>query len=118
MSSLFCEDRSHIAPIQKKGTKLVDYSPELFDDIMDSFEDSWLIGYTVCGAQDPMVIDLGEAFGEKHPEFAEYSTVRIIDRFLNSWSSATDMEFSNTPLTDAEYEEANKILDEEEADVK
>ena len=99
-------------------SKTVDYTPELFDDIMDSFYDSWLTGYTVCGAQDPMVIELGDEFREKHPAFKNYLYVRVIDKFLNSWSSATLLEFSNVALTDEEYEQAEEILDEEENSVR
>ena len=92
----------------------LDYTPELFEEIMDSFSESWLTSYTVCGAQDPMVIELGDAFKDNHPDLAEYSFVRVRDKFLNAWNSATFLDFSNTPPTDEEYEQYEYILRSEE----
>lgn len=95
-------------------SKTVDYTPELYSDICDSFLDHYQTGWTVCGAQDPAVIHLGEAFAKKHPELAEYSFVRVRDKFLNEWNSATFLDFSNTPPTDEEYEQCEYILRSEE----
>lgn len=91
----------------------VDYTPELYEEIMDSFGESWLQGYTVCGQQDPAVIELGDHFIDTHPQFEDYTYVRVIDKFLNSWNSATLLEFSNHELTDEEYETYEDILKEE-----
>ena len=92
----------------------LDYTPELFEEIMDSFSESCLTGYTVCGAQDPMVIELGDAFKDNHPELAEYSVVRVIDKYLNAWNSATLLEFSNQDITDEEYARYEEVMQEQE----
>ena len=97
-------------------TKTVDYTRELMDYIWDSFNESWLIGYTVCGAEDPMVIELGDEFIDSHPEFEEFTYVRVIDKYLNEWNSATLLEFSTRELTDEEYELSEAILKDEEND--
>ena len=99
-------------------TKKVDFSRELFSDIMDSFNESWLVGYTVCGAEDLMVIELGDEFIDTHPEFEEFTHVRVTEQYLNDWNSATFLEFSCKELTDEEYEESEQILkdDEENSD--
>jgi len=93
----------------------IDYSPELYGDITDGFYDYFLLWYTVCGAQDPAVIYLNEGLGKKYPELAKYSVVRVIDKFLNSWSSQTLLEFSNQDVTDKEYEMYEKLMKEEES---
>lgn len=92
----------------------VDYTPELYGELMDSFLDYRQIGYTVCGAQDPAVIELGDQFKKNHPEYAKYTTVRVIDKYLNAWNSATLLEFSDKEITDEEYDESEKLLQEEE----
>jgi hypothetical protein len=92
----------------------LDYTPELYEDVVASFYDYFQLWYTVCGAQDPAIIYLGEEFGKKHPELKEYSVVRVIDKFLNSWSSATLLEFSNQDVTDEEHEMYEKLMREEE----
>lgn len=93
----------------------LDYTEELFNDITDSFVDYYQTGFTVCGAEDPSVWYLGEGFYKKHPELKEYSVVRIIDKYLNCWSSATLLEFSNNDLTDEEEKLYEDILKEEES---
>ena len=93
---------------------MVEYTAELYGEIMDSFEDYHTIGYTVCGAQDPAVIYVGDQFRDNHPELKNYSVVRVIDRYLNEWSSETLLEFSNVDITDEEYEQYEKIMEEED----
>lgn len=95
-------------------SKTLDYTPELYSDICDSFLDHHQIGWTVCGAQDPAVIHLGEAFAKQHPELAEYAVVRVIDKYLNAWNSATLLEFSNKDITDEEYALYEEIMQEQE----
>lgn len=92
----------------------LDYTKELYNDICYDYAEYFQTGWTVCGAQDPAVIYIGEGFKKKHPELKEYSTVRVIDKYLNEWSSATLLEFSNNNITDEEYELYNAIIDEEE----
>ncbi len=96
-------------------SKTIDYNPEFYQDIMDNFADYYQTWWTVCGAQDPAVILLNEEFGKVYPSLAKYSTVRVIDRFLNEWSSETLLEFSNEDITDAEYEAYEKLMEEEDA---
>lgn len=94
--------------------KTLDYTPELWNDLMDNFSDYFQIGWTVCGAQDPAIIFMNEEFKKKHPSLASFSVVRVIDKYLNEWNSATLLEFSNNEITDEEYEMYDKIMKEEE----
>lgn len=95
-------------------SETIDYTPELYYEIMDNFADYYMTGWTVCGAQDPAVVYLGDSFAKKHPELAKYTVVRVIDKFLNEWSSATLLEFSNKDITDEEYQLYDEIMKEEE----
>lgn len=95
-------------------SKTLDYTPSLFQDIIENFEDYFQLGWTVCGAQDPAVIYLGEGFGEKYPELKKYSIVRVIDKYLNEWSSDTLLEFSNKEMTDEEYKLYEEFIAEED----
>lgn len=95
-------------------SKTIEYTPELYNDICEDFGDYMMMGYTVRGAQDPAFIYLGEGFGKKYPELAEFRYVRVIDRFLNSWNSETLLEFSNEDMTDAEYEQYEEVMRQEE----
>lgn len=92
----------------------LEYNSELYGDIMDSLREYFQTGYTVCGAQDPAVVYLNNNFGRKQPSLAKYSVVRVIDRFLNEWSSETLLEFSNKDITDQEYKLYEKLMAEEE----
>ncbi len=92
----------------------LDYTPELYREICDAYYDVYQTGWTVCGAQDPAVIYLGDQFGVNHPELAKYGIVRVIDKFLNSWNSATLLEFSNEEMTEKEYEMHEEVMTEEE----
>lgn len=115
MSSLFDpNDVSHIPVVEKRGTKLIEYTPELFNDICQDYDDYYQLGYTVCGAQDPAFIYLSEDFGKRNPRLAKYAYVRVIDRFLNSWSSETLLEFSNKGMTEEEYADYDKVMEEED----
>lgn len=95
-------------------SKTIDYNPDFYQDIMDCMGDYFMIGWTVCGAQDPAVVYLNDEFGKKYPTLKEYSVVRVIDRFLNSWSSETLLEFSNEDMTDAEYKMYEEVMEEED----
>lgn len=95
-------------------SKTLDYQGELWGDIMDNYADYFQTWWTVCGAQDPAVILLNEEFGKMYPSLAEYSVVRVIDRFLNEWNSETLLEFSNEEMTDAEYKLYEDLMEEEE----
>ena len=92
----------------------IDYIPELYDKVMDCMGDYFMTGWTVCGAEDPAVIYLNDEFGKIYPTLKEYSVVRVIDRFLNSWSSETLLEFSNEDMTDEEYERYDEVMKEED----
>lgn len=91
------------------------YTSELFGDVMDGALDYFQTGWTVCGAEDPAVIYLPEGFGEKHPELAEYTVVRVIDQYVNPNKSDTLLEFSSEEMTDDEYALYNEIVEEMEA---
>lgn len=93
--------------------EVVDYTPELYGDVCDNMLDYFQTGWTVCGAEDPAVISLGEEFGEKHPELAGYTTVRVIDRYVSPWKSDTLLEFSNSDITDEEYKLYEELVDED-----
>lgn len=90
-------------------TKTVDYTRELFDDVMDNMVDYHQIGETVCGAEDPAVVSISEAFIDKYPEFKGFTTVRVIDQFVNPWKSDTVLEFSDRDITDAEYAQYEEL---------
>lgn len=95
----------------------MDYTPELWDDIMVSGDyvlDYFQTGWTVCGAEDPAVIYLPESFDKKHPELAGYTVVRVIDKYVNPSKSDTLLEFSNRGITDEEYAQFDQIADEED----
>ena len=94
-------------------SKTVEYNPEIFGHIMDCMGDYFMTGWTVCGAQDPAVVYLNDEFGKLYPSLKEYSVVRVIDRFLNDWSSETLLEFSNEDMTDAEYKLYEEVMEEE-----
>ena len=91
----------------------VDYTPELYGKVMECMGDYFMTGWTVCGAQDPAVVYLDNEFGRLYPTLKEYSVVRVIDRFLNEWSSETLLEFSNEDMTDAEYKLYEEVMEEE-----
>lgn len=95
-------------------SKTIEYTPELYQDVCEDFGDYHMLGYTVCGAQDPAFIYLGESFGKKYPTLAEFQYVRVIDRYLNSWNSETLLEFSNHEITEAEYEQYEEVMRQEE----
>lgn len=88
------------------------YTPTLYADICESQADYHMIGWTVCGAEDPAVIQLGPEFGIKHPELSQHTTVRVIDRYVNCAQSETLLEFSSTPPTDAELALADQVAEE------
>ena len=92
----------------------IEYTPELYGDVMEHMIDYHMTGWTVCGAQDPAVVYLDDKFGEKYPTLSKYSVVRVIDRFLNGWKSETLLEFSNEDMTDDEYKMYEEIMEEEE----
>ena len=92
----------------------IDYTPELYGKVMDCMGEYFMTGWTVCGAEDPAVIYLDDEFGKIYPTLKEYSVVRVIDRFLNSWSSETLLEFSNEYMTDEEYERYDEVMKEED----
>lgn len=98
----------------RKMNITLDYTEELYTDICEDFGDYFQTWYTVCGAQDPAIIYLGDGFGKKHPELKDYTVVRVIDKYLNEWSSATLLEFSNKDVTDEEYAMYEKLMKEEE----
>jgi hypothetical protein len=88
------------------------YTPELYADICESMADYHMTGWTVCGAEDPAVIELGPEFGAKHPELAGHTVVRVIDRYVNPSHSETLLEFSSAPLTAQEQALADEVLED------
>lgn len=93
-------------------SETVSHTPELYADICESMADYFQTGWTVCGAEDPAVINLGQEFAEKHPGLAEYTVVRVIDKYVSPWHSDTLLEFSNDDITDEEYEHYEAIMQE------
>jgi hypothetical protein len=77
----------------------LEHTPELYADVTASMADYHMIGWTVCGAEDPAVIELGPELGAKRPELAGFTVVRVIDRYVNCAKSDTFLHFSTEPLT-------------------
>lgn len=90
----------------------LDYTPALYSDICESMADYHMTGWTVCGAEDPAVIELGTEFGVKHPELSELTVVRVIDRYVSSTRSETLLEFSSVPITAQEQAWADQVAEE------
>jgi hypothetical protein len=90
----------------------LDHTPALYADICESMSDYHMTGWTVCGAEDPAVIELGPGFGTKHPELAGHAMVRVIDRYVNCARSETLLEFSSTPITAQEQELADQVAED------
>lgn len=95
-------------------SEIVGYTPELFGEVMDSALDYYQTGWTVCGAEDPAVISISEEFGEKHPGFESYTTVRVIDQYVSPWHSDTLLEFSSNDITDEEYLLYEEVMEDME----
>lgn len=93
---------------------ILDHTKELYNDICSNMLDYRQIGYTVCGSQDPAVIYLDDSFGEIYPELKKYRIVRVKEKFLNAWNSETFLEFSSDPMTNQEYDDYEKIMDEDD----
>lgn len=83
--------------------KTVDFNRQLFADIVSESLEYLQTGETVCGAEDPAVIELSDTFSDRYPEYTGYKRVRVIDKFVNANRSDTLLEFSNEPVTDGEY---------------
>lgn len=95
-------------------SETLSYTPELYADICASMADYFQTGWTVCGAEDPAVINLGQEFAEKHPELAKYTVVRVIDKYVSPWHSDTLLEFSNAEITDEEYLLYEEVMEDME----
>lgn len=91
---------------------ILEHTQELYSDICESMADYHMTGWTVCGSEDPAVIELGPEFGAKHPELAQYTVVRVIDKYVNPSLSQTLLEFSSKPLTNQEQALADQVIDE------
>lgn len=90
----------------------VEYSQELYSDIMKSMLDYWQLGETVCGAEDPAVITVSERLANKYPEFKGFTVVRVKERYVSPWKSDTFLEFSNREITGEEYQAADNYVGE------
>lgn len=84
-------------------SKTVDYSQELYVDVMVNMTDYHQTGWTVCGAQDPAVIHISNLSADKYPELTSYGVVRVIDRYMGPNRSETLLVFSNEAITPDEY---------------
>lgn len=91
--------------------KTVDYDRQMFADIMTDPLDYLQTGETVCGAEDPAVIELSDTFKARYPKYAGYTVVRVIDRFVNANQSDTLFEFSNDPVSDADRAAYEDLLE-------
>lgn len=87
------------------SSKTVDYNATLYGQIMDNMADYHQTGETVCGAQDPAVITLREPVDG-------FTVVRVVDRYRNANASDTLLVFSNVEITEEEYADYDKLMDE------
>lgn len=92
--------------------RTVPYSPELFSAVMVHQLDYWQLGETVCGAEDPAVITLGDSFGTDHPEWQGFTVCRVIDRYVSPWKSDTLLEFSTREISGDEYQQSDSLTDD------
>jgi len=92
--------------------KTLDYTPELFADIVANQIDWHQLGETVCGAEDPAVIHVSYRLGRKYPELAGLTVVRVTERYVNPWKSDTIVEFSDREITDEEYAQYDELAGE------
>lgn len=83
--------------------KTLDYSPELFAAVMEHMTDYYQLGETVCGAEDPAVIEVSDSLGKQYPELAGMPVVRVSETYVSPWRSDTLLEFSAREITPAEY---------------
>ena len=91
-----------------------EYDRDTFDDVLEHALDYHQIGWTVCGAEDPAVISLGEKFFEIHPALTGFTTVRVIDKYVSPWKSDTLLEFSDRDITDEERKLYEDLMEEME----
>lgn len=91
------------------GTIKMDYSPELFEAVMENMIDYYALGETVCGAEDPAVISVTDELGRLHPELAGLTTVRVTEKYVSAWKSDTFLEFSSQDITDDEYAQYGEL---------
>jgi hypothetical protein len=96
----------------RRHQMIVDYTPELFMEVMDNMIDYVQTGETVCGAEDPAVIIIGSGFSIDHPELKGLSVVRVTERYVNPWKSETFLEFSNEDITAEEYERYEELQED------
>lgn len=89
-------------------TKTVEYSEDLFNDVMENMTDYHQTGETVCGAEDQAVISIGKEL----PGFEGYSVVRVTERYVNPWKSDTFLEFSNREVTPEEYARWDELAED------
>lgn len=89
-------------------TKTVEYSEDLFNDVMENMMDYHQTGETVCGAADQAVISIGKEL----PGFEGYSVVRVTERYVNPWKSDTFLEFSNREVTPEEYARWDELAED------
>jgi hypothetical protein len=92
--------------------KTVDFTHELFVDVLKYTLDYMQTGETVCGAEDPAVLTVTDELAAKHPELAGYSVVRVTERYVNAWKSDTFLEFSNLEITAEERERYEELWTE------
>ena len=90
----------------------LDYNSDLYHEAMESMWDYFTLWETVLGAQDPSVTFLGKIFIKNHPELKGYRIMRVKEKYLNEWSSATFLEFSNQEISDEEQDMTDKYYEE------
>jgi hypothetical protein len=93
-------------------SKTVDYSQELYADVMDHMVDYHQTGWTVCGAEDPAVITIRNLPADKYPELTSYGIVRVIDRYMGPNKSETLLVFSHEAITPDEYAAYEEVIAE------
>lgn len=94
--------------------KTVPYSEYLFSEVMKHQLDYLQTGETVCGAEDPAVITLGDSFGTAHPEYSGLTVCRVTERYVSPWKSDTFLEFSTEEATATEYSASYALMGDDD----
>ena len=89
----------------------LEHTAELYADVMANMLDYCQTGETVCGTEDPAVIDVSVKLAAKYPELAGLTVVRVTDRYVSPWKSDTYLEFSNIPMTEEETSLYDEYVD-------
>jgi hypothetical protein len=90
---------------------IVDFTAELFDEVLANALCYYQTGETVCGAEDPAVISVGPELATSQPVLTGFEWVRVTERYVNPWKSDTFLEFSNREITAEEYAQYDSFVE-------